>query len=234
MLPLHKMTNCGRRFNGARMAPESDTNAAVSGQHRPRWTHVLPAPVRSLGRPLLHKWLYFCGVSQEKLKEKLAAPGVTSCLMGGCANQIFQYATGLALARRLGVDLKLDVSWYETATPDMPRTYSLMLFKGVDAETVRTTNGQIIREQGFSYQPALLEKAPRACSLVGYWQCEKYFFGLRDELRERLLPSQPLPAQSIAIERAILDAGERSVFVHVRRTDYVGNPYHVVLPIDYY
>jgi hypothetical protein len=194
----------------------------------------LPAPVRSLGRPLLHKWRYFYGASREKLREKLAAPSVTSYLTGGCANQIFQYATGLALARRLGVNLKLDVSWYETATPDMPRLYSLGLFKGVDARVVHNLLGQIIREEAFPYNPALFENAPRKCSLVGYWQCEKYFFGLRDELRERLLPRDPLPARSIATERAILGAGERSVFVHVRRTDYVGNPYHVVLPMDYY
>jgi len=195
----------------------------------------LPPPwVRSLGRPLLHKWRYFYGVGREKLTEKLAAPSVTSYLLGGCANQIFQYATGLALARRLGVDLKLDVSWYETATPDMPRMYSLVLFKGVDAGVVHRLCGQIIREEGFPYKPALFENAPRKCSLVGYWQCEKYFFGLRDELRERLLPREPLPARSTATERAILGGGERSVFVHVRRTDYVGNSYHVVLPMEYY
>src|SRR5229473_2861580 len=85
---------------------------------------------------VLDRWRYFYGASKGRLREKLAAPGVTSYLMGGCANQIFQYATG--------------------------------------------------------------------------------------------------PALAIATERAILDAGERSVFVHVRRTDYVGNPYHVVLPMDYY
>jgi hypothetical protein len=197
-------------------------------------SHILPAPLRSLGRPLLQKWRYFYSVSRKKLREKLAAPGVTSSLMGGSANQIFQYATGLALARRLGVNLKLDVSWYETATPAQPRMYSLGLFKGVEARVVHGLSGQIIREEGFSYQAALFENAPRKCSLVGYWQCEKYFFELRDELRELLQPRKPLPARSAATERAILDAGERSVFVTVRRTDYVGNPYHVVLPMEYY
>jgi hypothetical protein len=186
------------------------------------------------GNTLLHIWKHFYGVSREKVREKLAAPSVTIYLMGGCANQIFQYATGLALARRLGVELKLDVSWYETATPNQPRMYSLGLFKGVDARAVHSLSGQIIREEGFLYNPSLFENAPRKCSLVGYWQCEKYFFGLRDELRERLLPREPLPARSIATERAILSAGERSVFVTVRRTDYVGNPHHVVLPMDYY
>ena len=216
------------------MAAESNTKEVASSQERPGWTHVLPSSVRSLGRPLLHKWRYFYGVSREKLREKLAAPSVTSYLMGGCANQIFQYATGLALAQRLGVDLKLDISWYETAKPNQPRMYSLRLFKGVDAQVVHTLCGQIIREEGFPYKPELFERAPRKCSLVGYWQCEKYFLGLRDELRERLLPRELLPERSIATERAILDAGQRSVFVTVRRTDYVGNPYHVVLSMDYY
>src|SRR4030095_5663112 len=96
------------------------------------------------GNTLLHIWKYFYGVSREKLREKLAAPSVTSYLMGGCANQLFQYATGLALARRLGVELKLDVSWYETATPNQPRMYSLGLFKGVDARAVHNLSGQII------------------------------------------------------------------------------------------
>src|ERR1700730_9355354 len=104
---------------------------------------------------VLHKWRYLYGVSREKLREKLAAPSVTSYLMGGCANQIFQYATGMALARRLGVDLKLDVSWYKTAMPNQPRMYSLGLFGGVDARVVHSLHGQIIREEGFSYQPAL-------------------------------------------------------------------------------
>ena len=38
-----------------------------SGKDRPGWTHVLPTPVRSLCRPLLHKWRYFYGVSRKQL-----------------------------------------------------------------------------------------------------------------------------------------------------------------------
>lgn len=211
--------------------PTANTNAA---QDRPRWTHVLPAPVRSLGHPLLRTWQYLYGVSGKKLREKLAAPCVTSYLMGGCANQLFQYATGLALARRLGVDLQLDVSWYETATSDQPRPYSLGLFKGMDARVVHSLLGQIIREEGLPYQPALFENVPRKCSLVGYWQCEKYFFTLRNELLWHLLPKQVLLPFHCDIERQVAQAGNRSAFIHVRRTDYIVNSYHVVLPIDYY
>ena len=99
---------------------------------------------------------------------------------------------------------------------------------------VRSLSGQIIREEGLRYNPGLLESAERRCSLVGYWQSEKYFFDLRDELRGRLEPGQPLTPLHRNIERLITAAGNRAVLLHVRRTDYVGNPFHVVLPPDYY
>ncbi len=37
---------------------------------------------------------------------------ITSRLMGGIGNQLFQYAAGFALASRLGVPLQLDRSWF--------------------------------------------------------------------------------------------------------------------------
>src|SRR4029077_14429704 len=61
-----------------------------------------------------------------------------------------------------------------------------------------------------------------------------FFWGLRDKRGRPLSPREPLPERSCTTEQAILRAGKRSVFVNVRRTDYVGNPYHVVLPMDYY
>ncbi len=104
-------------------------------------TPVSPGPIRSSARPLLIKLQHLYGLGRRKLEESLAAPSVTVYLMGGCANQIFQYAAGLALARRLGVALKLDISWYETATPNMPRQYSLGLFKGVHEPVVHRPYG---------------------------------------------------------------------------------------------
>jgi hypothetical protein len=159
------------------------------------------------------------------LREKLAAPRVTVYLMGGCANQIFQYAAGLALARRLGVDLKLDVSWYETATPDQPRMYSLGLFKGVDAGVVHSFWARSSAKR--SFRTALrcrhFENAPRKCSLaVAQREARSHVRLACDELREAAA-ARAAPCTRDLPPRADFDAGERPVFVHVgARTDYVG------------
>lgn len=212
----------------------SDINPEASRQDGWKWTGVFLAPVRSLGRPLLHAWRHLYAATQKTVRDQFAPPSVTSHLMGGCGNQLFQYAAGLALARRLGVDLQLDISWYEAPTANHSRLYSLGLFKNIDARIVRTLAGKVIRENGLPYQPKLLETASQKCSLIGYWQCEKYFFHLREELLDRLLPRQPLPPRSSATRQAILAAGKRSVFVTVRRTDYVGSSHLALLPMSYY
>ena len=35
-------------------------------------------------------------------------------LMGGLGNQMFQYAAGLSAAERLGTELKMDLSWFDS------------------------------------------------------------------------------------------------------------------------
>ena len=49
-------------------------------------------------------------------------------LMGGLGNQMFQYAAGRALSLRLGVPLKLDLSWFADMRDCTPRTYMLHAF----------------------------------------------------------------------------------------------------------
>lgn len=157
---------------------------------------------------------------------------VTVSLMGGAANQLFQYAVGLAVAEHVGAELFLDVSRYDA--PNEYRLYSLGLFAGVTERVVRGQSGRVIREQGMPYKSEVFACATRDCTLVGYWQTERYFAGLKDVLREKLRPREPLPPLSTEMLGRIEAEGSRSVFLTVRRTDYVGNDFHGLLPYDYY
>jgi FkbM family methyltransferase len=54
------------------MAPGANTNSVESGEERPRWTRVLPAPIRSLGRPFFDKWQYLYGALSQIRRDPIA------------------------------------------------------------------------------------------------------------------------------------------------------------------
>lgn len=152
--------------------------------------------------------------------------------MGGCANQLFQYAAGLSLANHFGAELWLNNSRYFEDREW--RVYSLGLFRGVGERTVQYMVGREIPENGLRFDANKWPQSPMDCTLMGYWQSEKWFGHLKADLRNRLCPRDPLPPLSAENERVILDHGESSVFVTVRRTDYVTTPFHGLLPMEYY
>jgi hypothetical protein len=49
-------------------------------------------------------------------------------IQGGLGNQMFQYATGLSVARTKGVEMKLDLSWFDETHEGAPRPYQLDAF----------------------------------------------------------------------------------------------------------
>lgn len=157
---------------------------------------------------------------------------VATFLMGGLGNQCFQYAAGLALANRFGMELWLNNSRFFEEREW--RVYSLGLFKGVGERTVQHMVGREIPENGLRYDSGKWPQSPMDCTLVGYWQSEKWFAHLKADLRNRFCPRDPLPDFHRSMEQIILAKGERSVFVTIRRTDYVTTPFHGVLPMDYY
>lgn len=155
---------------------------------------------------------------------------ITTYLMGGLGNQMFQYAMGRASAARLGVELQLDNSSYG---PKYRHPYDLPFWSGV-TERVVYGDGAYYRvcEDGMPYNPDTLEKITKECTLYGYWQTEKYFDAVRPELLEAFRPRvvrTPVEQMSDLIKRL-----HNSVSLHVRRTDYVGSSVHGVPLEDYY
>jgi Glycosyl transferase family 11 len=167
--------------------------------------------------------------------------GVTVRLAGGLGNQLFQYATGRALAMQHGVPLWLDHSALDRhVAGETPRTFELDMF-AIRAEAAPSTfmahirsspsllgrltqafaQDRIVRELGKRFQPSLLRHKPPVL-LIGYWQCERYFEGIAAELRQELIPlAEPAP-QNIRLAELMCQAPCASI--HVRRGDYVSDP----------
>ena len=125
---------------------------------------------------------------------------ITVKLMGGLGNQMFQRAYGLALSRA-----GYNVAFNRTALVQPGREYALDEFESLP---LVVNDEPAIHEQGISFQTSLL--SPRDGSvMVGYWQSEKYFSHVADDVRKAFQFRIAMPRYRDAIA------------VHVRRGDYL-------------
>ena len=180
--------------------------------------------------------------------------------MGGLGNQLFQYATGRALALKYQTELKLDLSFLNSDPKNVytKRELELHVFnvsaniatdKEVDAFSKRTLIQKIVRkvfpnspskyfvanQKGFEYDEAF-EGYPNNSYLNGYWQSERYFATVRDVLLKDLIIKKEMSEQCKLTKGLILNSN--SVSLHIRRGDYVSDKsasvYHGTLSLDYY
>lgn len=153
-------------------------------------------------------------------------------LCGGIGNQAFQYGMGLATAQRLGTDLKLNTFSFHG---DAQRQYSLGLWQGV-TEKIESCPPQppIVYEQGLPYSQEIVDSIKDGDTLAGYWQSSLYCESVKEELKRRFVPKQPLTDRAKQTLRMIESAGPRSTFLTIRRTDYLSSDFHGVLGLDYY
>lgn len=181
---------------------------------------------------------------------------IAAHIVGGLGNQMFQYACGLAAARRSNAQLLLDLSVFERYklhrygldgfqidAASAPRRLQTGSQLQAGLKQFGLTNKRIMALQGFDYiaenddlsfQPRLFERHSRAY-LHGYWQNQAYFHDAADQVRAQfqLRRSGPPPRA-----RALAQNDLPLVSLHIRRGDYVtsatANSVHGVLGLDYY
>lgn len=138
---------------------------------------------------------------------------------GRLGNQLFEVAATLAVAAKSG-----DVAVFP------PWAYAHCFRHPVRTEHLPPGSCTVWEQPTFHYSP--LPAHPNL-DLFGYFQSERFFAEVADQVRYHFQPSE-------AVERELddrfgdLDA-ERCVAVHVRRGDYVGADGHFPLvPLHYY
>ncbi len=161
---------------------------------------------------------------------------VISVLEHGLGNQLFQYATGRALAERLNTSLLLDkMRFAYNATRDLeitsfrirarmlPDRLADVLDAGEQAPGWKSSLNRLasrwittLKDSQEGYDDAV-SSLKGNCRLDGFWQSEKYFREIRPQLLEELEPRDPLPVRLLDFVRRVPD--EESVAVHVRRGD---------------
>ncbi len=138
--------------------------------------------------------------------------------LGRFGNQLFQIAATIGIARRNGCSFVFP-TWQYSRYFEYPVP---------QAHPIRHMQRRMPRT--FGYEEIVID---RATELWGYFQSERYFAHCEDEVRRYFTPHHAL-AQ--LLERGFGDVLARETCsVHVRRTDYLGNPTHPELAAgDYY
>lgn len=168
---------------------------------------------------------------------------IISRIYGGLGNQMFQYAAGYSLARKLTVSHFIDLRYF---SQDSTRKYELGNFilnpKTVPKLLVLLSDWPEItkmrllfpknkrgffeklrfiptyKEMEFGYEPDFF-KLPKNISLEGYFQSYQYFIG-DNEIRNLFkFDKEKISKKTQQIANKI--RATESVSVHVRRTDYV-------------
>ena len=160
------------------------------------------------------------------------------CLKGGLGNQMFQYALYYKF-KKLGKNVFLDLSLYRSKIEK--RKYELGIFRNIVFDEATENECQCMRGGYKNVIDIILRKFDlkkyyyreregkfigeiydkNRIYLDGYWQNEKYFKDIRQDL---LLQFQFPPLQhmeNINVAKAIQETN--SVSVHVRRGDYLNN-----------
>ncbi|MDE2018773.1 MAG: alpha-1,2-fucosyltransferase [Patescibacteria group bacterium] len=173
---------------------------------------------------------------------------ITVFLRGGLGNQMFQYALGLHLAKRNRTELRLDASFLNDRFPRRQFTYRAYdldvfdinpaftrlskisgripvpgLWLGADLALARIENAlgvrKIIKEKkDGAFDPSVFLTPPSAF-LYGFWQSEKYFIDIAEDVRRAFRFRYSIEGEAVRIAEQI--AATDSVSVNVRRGDYL-------------
>lgn len=173
-------------------------------------------------------------------------------IIGGLGNQMFQYALGKKLSKSLNSPLYLDKLGFQNydlhsfcldkLNTDYKEADGILLqnFKKPRVfqkiiRVFRPSSPLKVKERFFNFDETLLN-LQGDLYLCGYWQTEKYFLDIRQDLLQDFTPREQLPPEAVRFSEMMKNTN--SVSLHIRRGDYARDPktssIHGVQPLSYY
>jgi hypothetical protein len=154
--------------------------------------------------------------------------------MGRLGNQMFQYAALRGISKNIGAEIC--IPYYEHAVDDgMGNMLRTELFDSFDlrVKTGLLNNGHapVVNEKHFHFDEDLFHMCPDHVDLRGYFQTEKYFKHIEDEIREDFTFKDEILDPC----KEMISSVDNPIALHVRRTDYISNSAnHPPCTLEYY
>lgn len=151
--------------------------------------------------------------------------------LGRLGNQMFQYASLKGIARHRGFDACIAPPDVAGQTDPNVRQSDANIYNTFTLSNVNygITDYQTITEGTFNFDENLFETCPDNTNLLGYFQNEKYFQDIEEEIRQDFTFSEEIQTlcKNLLTEPTYIS-------LHIRRGDYVMNPNHPLQPMEYY
>lgn len=151
--------------------------------------------------------------------------------LGRLGNQMFQYAALKGIAAKHGYEICIPFS------PNRNEWTDHQLNEAFTMQTLNPLNYQyidvdrpIVSEETFCFNEKLFNECPNWVTLQGFFQTEKYFKHIRDQL----LLDFEFHDYILEPAKEVVRDWRNPIALHIRRTDYLTNPNHTALGLDYY
>lgn len=139
--------------------------------------------------------------------------------MGRLGNQMFQYASLRGIAAKHG---------YQYSVPS-----NVSLFECFNLPVTESNNNQrSINVEKYEFDENVFENCPDNVDLVGYFQTEKYFQNIEDQIRDLYRFKEKV--SSICRHYIQQIYSNEVIALHIRRTDYLTDTSFHVLDLDHY
>jgi len=173
--------------------------------------------------------------------------------LGRLANQMFQYASLKGIAKNRGYEFYIPPRNVFGKRDPMVQNSDVIIYDVFDLESKNNLGllpNQVLMERVHTFDQELFVNCPDNIDLFGYYQSEKYFKHIEDEIREDFTFKEDITKVSKEIffqlfgEQVRAPRGRRGrwrhrrtpkvISLHVRRGDYVSNPNHPIQSLEYY
>ena len=149
---------------------------------------------------------------------------------GRLGNQMFQYASMRGIASAKGFDWVVPPENYDhTANYALFETFKMT---NVQDKNIGFVEGEILKETIHCYDKNLVDSCSDNTNLDGFFQTEKYFEKISDEIRSDFT----FKDEYLKPCKEFIDSLDTTpIFLHIRRGDAIGKEhYHPVAPMSYY
>ena len=154
--------------------------------------------------------------------------------LGRLGNQMFQFAAVKGIAKNRGYEYCFPPSrnLNEWTDHQLFNLFKLSATTSLNIQFIDVDRPTIV-ETGFEFDDNLFHNCPDWVNIQGFFQSEKYFKHIEDEIRKDFCFIPEIYNPTMEIFKSIVGNGS-AVSLHIRRGDYVTNPNHPIQTFDYY